>query len=375
MGRAHVAPRHTWSKIARMLFLPALLAISFTILASCGNDSECDDVSAWTVFTRVTLRQSAPDSTESIEWVGSFDQKTFDVSIDVRSHGSKEPMAGTIALVGGQVMMTKGLTLRPGYEIDALDAPVLSTRLVMILLKRAFPKGPDSIIGTMNIDRTDKVGIKYATPSASGYIPAPWHLKGKVSKLPNGTLAFNLDLTIPSEQPSKQKSSPIINMQGELGVLGRPVFLDTDSLDGWKTYGLGPQETKQGGSTVLDYGARLQQAKRYGTVGEVRALIAEENSPGVKDATKDFTGFWKTKCDDPFGLQVKHFGNEGKYSIVFCGPGGCGDPSDSRLTFITGDKSYEVVSESELIQIGRSGERETYHRCTKDTNPVLKYRD
>jgi hypothetical protein len=374
MRRAHVAPRFTWSKIRKMLFLPALLAIPFAILVSGGNDPECDDVSAWTVFTKISLTQSVPGSTEAIEWVGLFDQKTLDVSIDIKTHGSKERMAGTVALVGGQVMITKGLTLRPGYEIDALDAPVLSMRLVMILLKRAFPKGPDTIKGTLDIDRTDKIGIKYATPSASGYIPAPWHLKGKVTRLPNGSLGFNLSLTIPSEQPDKQKGSSTINMQGEFAVLGRTVFLDTDSLDGWNTYGIGPQESKQGGRTVLDYGARPQKAKRYKTIGEVRALITEQNSPGVKDATKDFTGFWKTKCDNPFGLQVKHHGNEGKYSIVFCGPGGCGDPSTSRLTFITGDKAFEVVNENELIQIGQSGDRETYHRCTKDTNPILKYR-
>jgi hypothetical protein len=60
---------------------------------------------------------------------------------------------------------------------------------------------------------------------------------------------------------------------------------------------------------------------------------------------------------------------------VFCGPGGCGSPSQSRPTFITGDERFEVTSESELVQIGRPGERETYLRCTKDTNPVLKYRN
>jgi hypothetical protein len=123
----------------------------------------------------------------------------------------------------------------------------------------------------------------------------------------------------------------------------------------------------------MDYGAKPQEDARYKTVGDIRAFIAAENDPGVRDTTKDFTGFWKEKCDQSFGLQIKHHGDEGKYSIVFCGPGGCGDPSESRLTFITGDKRYEVVSESELVEIDRSGSRETYHRCTKDTNPVLKH--
>jgi hypothetical protein len=357
-----------------VLCVAALFAAPISAFASCAQDPECDDVSAWAVFTRIALRQSVSGSDEAIEWLGFFDHKALDVSIDIAAHGTKEPMAGTVGLVGGHVMLTKGLKLQPGYEIDALDAPVLSMRLVMILLKRAFPKGPEQIVGPTNVDETGRVGIKYATPSASGYIAAPWHLKGNASRLADGTLRFDLALSFPMQQRDKQTGSITINMKGELAVLGRPVFRDTDSLEGWTTYGLGPQQTKQGSSTILDYGAKPQEDMRYRTIADIRAFIAAENHPGVRDATKDFTGFWKKKCEEPFGLQIKHHGDEGKYSIVFCGPGGCGDPSQSRLTFITGDKRYEVVSEGELMEIGRSGDREIYYRCTKDTNPVLKYR-
>jgi hypothetical protein len=283
-------------------------------------------------------------------------------------------MAGTIAMVGGRVMLTKGLKLEPGYEIDALDAPVLSIKLVMIVLGRVFPKGPEEVTGARNIGRTNTIGIKYATPSASGYIAPPWHVKGKVNKLADGTVTFDMALTFPLEQTDKKNRTYTMNMSGQLSMLGRPVFLDADSLDGWTTYGIGPQEVKQGASTILDYGAKPEESTRYKTIGDIRAFIAAENHPGFKDAAKDFTGFWKKKCEEAFGLQVMHYGSDGKYSIVFCGPGGCGDPSESRLTFITGDKRYEVVSEAELIEIGLSGDRETYHRCTKDTHPVLKYR-
>jgi hypothetical protein len=359
---------------ARALCAAVFLAAPFPATASCDKDPECDDVSAWAAFTRVTLKQSVSGSSETIEWMGSFDHKSLDISIDIATQGTTEPMAGTVALVGGQVMMTKGLKLQPGYEIDALDAPVLSMKLVMILLKRTFPKGPDEIIGSADVDRTSSVGIKYATPSASGYIPAPWQVKGTVSKLADGTLPFDLALSFAFERQDKQTHNLTIHMKGELAVLGRPVFRDTDPLDGWTTYGLGPQQIKQENSTILDYGAKPQETTRYRNVGDIRAFIAAENHPGTRDSTKDFTGFWKKKCDEPFGLQIKHHGDEGKYSIVFCGPGGCGDAAQSRPTFITGDKRFEVVSESELIQVGRSGDRDIYYRCTKDTNPVLKYR-
>ncbi len=361
-------------RIARVSLLAMLLVGSSSMGASCDKDPECGDVSAWAGFNRVVLRQSSSESSESVEWVASFDHKAIDASIDVVTRGSSKPMAGTVALVGGRVMLTRGLQLERGYEIDALDAPVLSIKLLWIVLGRVFPKGPNEITGVRSIDRTHPIGIKYATPSASGYIPAPWNVKGEVSKLADGTVPFELALTFAVEQQDGKKSTFTIVMNGELGMLGQPVFSDGDSLDGWTTYGMGPQQTKQGSSTILDYGAKSQEATRYRTIGDIRAFIAAENHPGARDKSKDFTGFWKQNCDEPFGLQIKHYGDDGKYSIVFCGPGGCGDPSQSRLTFITGDKWYEVVSEDELVEINRSGDRVAYRRCTKDTHPVLKYR-
>ena len=270
-------------------------------------------------------------------------------------------------------MLTKGLELESGYEVDALDSPVLSVRLLMIILGRIFPKGANEVVGVRSIDRSDSVGIKYATPSASGYIPAPWNVKGQVSKLVDGKVSYDLALTFPTEQQDKKSTFTVV-MRGELGLLGRPVFRDADSLEGWKIYGMGPQQVTQGNETILDYGAKPQENARLRTIGDVRAYVAAENHPGTRDATRDFTGFWKKECDEPFGLQIKHSGDEGKYSIVFCGPGGCGDPSQGRPTFISGDKWYQVISDDELVMIGRSGDRNIYRRCTKETHPVLKYR-
>lgn len=365
--------RYSSFRISCIAFMGFFLFLPLMGEAACDKDTECGDPTAWSSFTRVVLKQTSPGTSETMEWHASFDHETNDILIDTKTRGLKTSIAGSIALVGGQVMLTKRLKLEPGYEIDALDAPVLSMKLVMIVLGRVFPTGPVEVTGLRKIDRTDKTGIKFATPSASGYIPAPWRLKGKVRKLTGGNVTFDLALTFPVEQKGKKSSTYLIRMIGELGMLNHAVFRDSDILDGWTIYDIGPRQIKQETSTVLDYGATPDKGTSYKTIGDIRAFIAAENHPGFKDSTKDFTGFWKEKCDQPYGLQIMHQGNEGKYSIVFCGPGGCGDPSESRLTFITGDKRYQVVSEDELVEIGHSGEREIYHRCTKETHPVLGY--
>lgn len=85
----------------------------------------------------------------------------------------------------------------------------------------------------------------------------------------------------------------------------------------------------------------------------------------------DFTGFWKTDCDDAYGIQIRPFG-EGLYTTHFCGPGGgCNRPQEAILaTPILGDPDYEVISDVEIKDI--TG---TLYKCTADTHPELSSPD
>jgi hypothetical protein len=86
----------------------------------------------------------------------------------------------------------------------------------------------------------------------------------------------------------------------------------------------------------------------------------------------DFTGFWKGRCSDAFGVQIKkQTGN--LFSVSFCGPGGCFEPGAwEPNTPIAGDPKYRLTNSTTLDL--RHGERsERYLKCTTDTNPVLDY--
>jgi hypothetical protein len=139
----------------------------------CG---ECASIEDWATFTSISLTLSHPGQPPAATWKGRFDHKANDIVIDADVTTDPGRMKGSIAMVGGRVMLTKGLKLERGYEIDALDGPVLSMQLVLHLLDRVFPKGPSSIPQGQQIDRKDPIAIRYATPSASGRIAAPWHL-------------------------------------------------------------------------------------------------------------------------------------------------------------------------------------------------------
>ena len=148
---------------------------------------------------------------------------------------------------------------------------------------------------------------------------------------------------------------------------------DATSLKGWKVYGLGPQRRKQGDATIVDYGAGVPESE-FKRVADVRRWIEADEFPGIADPSKDFTGFWKTSCENPFGLRIMPYGRDGKYSVVFCGPGGCGSMAQrGTVTFITQDPHFKVVTDDELEIQGNDATWNTHHRCTRETHPVLKY--
>ncbi|PSH04826.1 MAG: hypothetical protein CXZ00_05530 [Acidobacteria bacterium] len=279
-------------------------------------------------------------------------------------------------MIGGRVMAIKGPIAEAGYEIDALDAAALQLQLVMKLLGRALPDGPASVKSAQSIDFADsKTGVEIATLSAGGMIQPPWHIIGELKRLPTDGIQYTLTLTSRSgDEASKGQHESIVMFAGTLFNSANTRIDDQLSLEKWNVFEVGPQSRKQQGATVIDFGA-APTSMTYKTVADVRKQIEADKYAGKADPAKDFTGFWKEKCDDPFGLQIKHFGTDGKYSIVFCGPGGCGDPEkDGRKTFITKDPHFQVISEDELKEQSTDGWK-TYRRCTKDTHPVLKYDD
>jgi hypothetical protein len=86
-----------------------------------------------------------------------------------------------------------------------------------------------------------------------------------------------------------------------------------------------------------------------------------------------YAGFWKTQCSLAFGLQIAPV-SESLYSVSFCGPGGCFMPGTYRPnTPIEGDPLYEVVSSSEIKVRASDASSITYHKCTSNTHPALRY--
>jgi hypothetical protein len=126
-----------------------------------------------------------------------------------------------------------------------------------------------------------------------------------------------------------------------------------------------------------DDGTKLLIYLKIGTYGShvPSAHIDGENyaTEPAKNTAPDFTGFWKARCSDAFGVQIKKQpGN--LFSVSFCGPGGCFDPGTwMPNTPLAGDPQYHIYNPTTIGIPHGDGYWQTYTKCTTDTNPKLDY--
>lgn len=331
----------------------------------CDSDTRiCASGSPWYTLGASEVRTHFGDA-EASATITLMTQN--DLRVRYRMKSPKETNEGELLLVGGRVLALKGGNVKEGYEIDYLDGAALTMQTAVSLLHVAIPEGPKGVQGKRRISvREPKRRIDVATQSASANYGAPWTLEGSANRLSPESIGFELKLVYMPLDPFGRKTdgkAQTIRLSGKVDYPAqRAVLADDFSLSGWKVLGLGPQQSQSGNTTKYDYGAGAYPGAPR-TVGDVRAGIRQEAHPGEPDPSMDFAGFWKEKCEDNFGLDIARVGSSGMYSVSFCGPGGCFEPGTYRPnTFINKDRSYQVVSATEIRILGGDG-WSTYRKC------------
>lgn len=271
--------------LAALLAAPAAAQPTAPARAPCKG-ADCDRQSPWRSLTQVSMIVSDPESPGLEIYRAEFDPVRRDVGINVDLRRADGEVRGIVAMVAGRVMLTRGIAVEPGRETEVLDLPLAHIQLVQILLGRALPSGPDTLRGERRIDHRDKVAIRYGTAGAQGRIEGPWRVQGRVSRVQTGAIHFDLLLEAPVADPAARKKGEKLRMQlqGELSMLGRPVFPEDAKLEGWNAYVLGPRAEKRGDRTVMSFGATPEPAGRFATIEDVRAYVAQREKEAA--ATK-----------------------------------------------------------------------------------------
>jgi hypothetical protein len=185
-------------------------------------------------------------------------------------------------------MAVQGPIIEHGYEIDALDAPVLEYQLVLKLLSKALPNGPAQISGKRDIDlKEEKEGISLATPSAGGAIPEPWSLRGELTLEAPDIVNYKLTLRWRASNSAEISETTLV---GELSKSANAKIDDSMSLEGWNLFGVGVQTRKTDSGTIFDYGGQWRTFERRspGTT-TLASRMGRKTLPdfGKKTASKD----------------------------------------------------------------------------------------
>jgi hypothetical protein len=243
------------------------------IMGNDPNDTKANPtLTGWSEFNKLILKLN-PDRGDFF-FLDFERYKNNDVRINIEDSVKK----GTILVVNNQYMLTQGLDLRPGYEIDILDQPLLMRELVLKLLYSSLPKGPPMKQGTYLLDHIDNFhSLHVSTKSTSEDFLAPWDIKGNMDCIEPGSLTFKFSVNF------KNKTRPLEILGEWLAQASISAFQDDMPLDGWEVYKLGHYKKEIKDEKIDLYGAT--HVVDFKTLGQVREApkINIENIQQGKD--------------------------------------------------------------------------------------------
>lgn len=234
MIRYQAVARRLWSLLllALVLVMP-VRAVAEPCPDEPGTEEACLAGSPWYLANRLTVHFESTDG--EADWLFEMASGSeYRITLD-ESFGS-EPVAGIIMVLGGQVMITKGLELELGSETDSLDAPALVQQLTLKLLQHVFPKGRGQVLGVENFRVTRQHLYLMATTSrASAEFAPPWTATGNIDNGNFDWVDFELDFEAPDMGYRAQFS-------GRWEELPNPVvFPDSMIIEDWQVWPLVPQ--------------------------------------------------------------------------------------------------------------------------------------
>lgn len=206
------------------------------------------------------------------DWLGNwqiaFDHPSNNVQIDKDDQFNGQRLKGSLIVINGETLLAKGLNLQPGYEIDALDTPVLMTQLLLTLLDKAVDISPSSLTNKHNIEHHEAtMPIRVATKSASAFFKAPWSVSGELTKTGKQNVNYKLEFQTVLGEDIKY----IVSMSGLLNHQAAVKLDDEMPLAGWTVYSLGPTTEGQ-----FSYGAQ-ELITSATTIGQLRQQL--KNKP------------------------------------------------------------------------------------------------
>lgn len=253
----------------RLFVIFALLLLILSLSVSCARESnqpsdiyEGIDRSAWLNFNKIILKLGSADKSYAVFAFNIFDNSDF--KIDIKS----DQADGAIMMIGGRLMLIKGLDLKPGYEINTLDSAMIMMRTALMLLYLSFPDGPPIQPNTypIKIDNNETT-FRSTTPNVYKVWVAPWSLEGELRVTDSKHLSFDLS--------AKFKDGDSFKASGEWTAdIKQPSYPDNTSLDGWKVITIGVSITQYDKSgKLIERKGPPSPPESCKTIGDLRNFL------------------------------------------------------------------------------------------------------
>ena len=256
---------------AKSVILAIFFIIASQSIIAATNFTEIPHKAAWQDFNVIKLSVEDNQNSWKANWLITIDKEKNTISIEKDDYFRNQNLKGTLIVLAGKTMLSRGLTLKKGYEIDALDTPIIMMQLLFDILNKTTPTGPSSVTQKLRVDHAEaNMPIHISTKSASAHFNAPWRVEGLFSKSSKDTIEYNFSFATSVHDGINYT----LKMNGELHQKANQTLDDTMKLDGWKIYHLGPINSQQSGIKNFDYSAQLIQPKAS-TLGELRSEISQ----------------------------------------------------------------------------------------------------
>jgi hypothetical protein len=187
------------------------------------------------------------------------------IAVELRDDGTHT--TGTILLIAGRWMLTRGFASKAGKEIEALDVAALNSQLVIVLLTAVLPGGRPAPGPPQHVRFAEKgKPIRIATASTSAEYHAPWTVTGSVTVPETGAPAsYQFSFTYSEEGVART-----LDFAGSVADAKSPVDLpDSLKVEGWKIKRLSTTQQSSSSGTPAGDGAHHALPKAA-TLGELR---------------------------------------------------------------------------------------------------------
>ncbi len=261
--------KKTYSVLILVMWL-----LPLSVFACADTESDCGTPTAWHEGNRIELNMNDDQSQNKSHWLMKL-YSGNDIIIEKDERYQGKSIKGTLGIIGGRMMITNGLELKSGYEIDAADGPALMIQLLLRLLSEVVAEGPSKISKPIDINHREKdKDIKLVTAAASAVFGAPWSVTGNLAPVQGSSIVYHLRFTA-----KVGESDYTLTFSGTWTKDNTMDILSGDKkIEGWQVYKIGPYMKKYKGGTIFDYGAQ-PISESFKNVSAIRRYIHEQEKP------------------------------------------------------------------------------------------------